>query len=251
MATVPIKTAEQLDKMRRAGRIVAETLQLLRSLVKPGVSTAELDRVAEAFIRGQGATPSFKGYHGFPASICASVNEEIVHGIPSARVLREGDIISIDTGVIWKGFQGDAAITVAVGEVSEECQRLIRSVEEALYAGIAAVKPGGRIGDISQAVEQVAVRYGFGIVREYGGHGIGRDMHEPPRIPNWGPAGRGLKLERGMTLAIEPMFTVKGSATRLLTDDWTVVTADGSWAAHWEHTVAITEQGAEILTRAG
>ncbi len=250
MSTVPLKTSEQLVKMRQAGRITALALQAVREAITPGVTTAELNRIAEAAIRKMGAVPSFKGYQGYPASICTSVNEEIVHGIPSARKLVEGDIVSIDAGAIWRGYQGDAAITVAVGNVSEECRRLIRSVEEALMAGIAAIRPGGHIGDISHAVEMVAQRYGFGIVREYGGHGIGREMHEQPRIPNWGPAGRGLKLELGMTLAIEPMFTLKGSATRTLMDDWTVVTADASWAAHWEHTVAINEQGAEILTRA-
>ncbi|MHB9031446.1 MAG: type I methionyl aminopeptidase [Anaerolineae bacterium] len=249
MSTVSLKTADQLVKMRKAGQITAITLQTVREAVQPGVTTAELDRLAEATIRKLGATPSFKGYQGYPASICASVNEEIVHGIPSARKLLEGDIISVDAGAIWKGFQGDAAITVAVGEVSDDCRRLIRSVEEALMAGIAVIRPGGYIGDISHAVEQVAQQYGFGIVREYGGHGIGREMHEPPRIPNWGPAGRGLRLEVGMTLAIEPMFTLKGGATRTLADDWTVVTADGSWAGHWEHTVVVTQEGAEILTR--
>ncbi|MCE5258610.1 MAG: type I methionyl aminopeptidase [Chloroflexi bacterium] len=250
MSTVPLKTSEQLVKMRQAGRITALALQTVNEAITPGVTTAELNRIAEAAIRKMGAVPSFKGYQGYPASICTSVNEEIVHGIPSARKLVEGDIVSIDAGAIWRGYQGDAAITVAVGNVSEECRRLICSVEEALMAGIAAIRPGGHIGDISHAVEMVAQRYGFGIVREYGGHGIGREMHEQPRIPNWGPAGRGLKLEVGMTLAIEPMFTLKGSATRTLMDDWTVVTADASWAAHWEHTVAINEQGAEILTRA-
>jgi len=250
MSGIPLKNTEQLAKMREAGRITALALQAVREAVVPGVTTAELDQIAEKTIRSFGAVPSFKGYQGFPASICTSVNEEIVHGIPSRRRLNEGDIISIDAGAIWRGYQGDSAITVAVGRVSEDCQRLIRAVEEALMAGIAAIVPGGHLGDISHAVEMIGKQYGVGIVREYGGHGIGSEMHEPPRIPNWGPAGRGLKLEAGMTLAIEPMFTLNGSATRTLMDDWTVVTVDASWAAHWEHTVAINEHGAEILTRA-
>lgn len=248
MSAITLKNADEIAKMREAGRITALTLQAVREAVEPGITTAELDRIAEKTIRSYDAVPSFKGYQGYPASICTSVNEEIVHGIPSKRKLKEGDIISIDAGAIWHGYQGDATITVAVGQVSEDCQRLIRSVEEALMVGIAAVKAGGHIGDISHAVELVAKRYGVSVVREYGGHGIGREMHEAPRIPNWGPAGRGLKLEVGMTLAIEPMFTLKGGATRTLMDDWTVVTADGSWAAHWEHTIAVNENGAEILT---
>jgi methionyl aminopeptidase len=250
MGAIPIKTARELAKMREAGRIVALVLIECRQLVKPGITTAAIDRAAEALIRKLGATPSFKGYHGYPAAVCTSVNEEIVHGIPSNRVLHEGDIVSIDAGTIWQGYQGDAAITVAVGQVSEECQRLIQSVENGLAAGIRAVRSGGHIGDISHAVEQVAIREKFDVVREYGGHGIGREMHEPPRIPNWGPAGRGFKLDVGMTLAIEPMFTLGGAANRVLADNWTVVTTDSSWAAHWEHTVAVTPDGAEILTSA-
>lgn len=248
MGAIPIKSARDLDKMRRAGKILALVLAECRQMVKPGITTAEIDSAAEAMIRKLGATPSFKGYHGFPAAICTSVNEEIVHGIPSGRALREGDIISIDAGTIWQGYQGDAALTVAVGQVSDECQRIIRSVEEGLLAGIRAVRAGGFIGDISHAIELVANKYKFDVVREYGGHGIGREMHEPPRIPNWGPAGRGFKLDVGMTLAIEPMFTLGGAANRILADNWTVVTVDSSWAAHWEHTIAVTPEGAEILT---
>lgn len=248
MSAIPIKTARELDKMRQAGRIVALVLAECRQMIKPGITTAEIDRAAEALIRKLGATPSFKGYHGYPAAICTSVNEEIVHGIPSSRVLCEGDIISIDAGTIWQGYQGDAALTVAVGHVSDECQRLIQSVEEGLTEGIRAVRADGHIGDISHAIELVAIKFKFGVVREYGGHGIGREMHEPPRIPNWGPAGRGFKLDVGMTLAIEPMFTLGGAANRVLADNWTVVTADQSWAAHWEHTIAVTSEGAEILT---
>jgi methionyl aminopeptidase len=248
MGAIPIKTARELDKMRQAGRIVAIVLAECRQMVKPGITTAEIDAVAEKLIRKLGATPSFKGYHGYPAAICTSVNEEIVHGIPSGRVLVEGDIISIDAGTIWQGYQGDAAITVPVGQVTVECQRLIQSVEEGLSKGIRAVRAGGFIGDISHAVEAVAKQEKFNVVREYGGHGIGREMHEAPRIPNWGPPGRGFKLDVGMTLAIEPMFTLGNAANRVLADNWTVVTTDKSYAAHWEHTVAVTPEGAEILT---
>ncbi|NLV75309.1 MAG: type I methionyl aminopeptidase [Chloroflexi bacterium] len=248
MATVTRKSHAQLVKMRRAGQITALALQAVAQAIHAGVSTAELDRIAEKTIRGLGAVPSFKGYHGYPASICASINDEIVHGIPSRRQLREGDIVSIDAGAIWRGYQGDSAITVAVDQVEPRVQALIQATQDGLHAGIAAVRVGATLGDVSHAIQAVADAAGFGVVREYGGHGIGAAMHEPPRIPNWGAPGRGLVLETGMTLAIEPMYTMRGYETRVLSDDWTVVTADGSWAAHWEHTVAVTETGAEILT---
>ena len=250
-AGVEIKTPQQLARMRRAGEIVARVLQELQKLSVPGITTQELDEEAEALIRRLGGEPSFKGYHGYPASICSSVNEEIVHGIPGPRKLVEGDIVSFDAGAIWQGYQGDAAITVGVGSISEETQRLLDATELALAAGIGAASAGARLGDVSHAIETVGREAGFGIVREYGGHGIGQEMHEPPRIPNWGPAGRGLVLEAGMTLALEPMFTAKGHATRLLDDGWTVITADGSLAAHFEHTIAVTDNGAEILTQVG
>ena len=234
--------------MRGAGRIVAKVLEELSARVAPGVTTGELDRIAEALIRKMGGVPSFKGYLGYPASICTSVNEEIVHGIPGSRALVEGDILSLDVGAIWRGYQGDAAITVGVGRISPLAERLIEATRAALFAGIGAVRAGARLGDISHTIEQAARSAGFEVVREYGGHGIGQRMHEPPRIPNWGPAGHGPVLKAGMTLALEPMLTTGGFETRQLADHWTVVTADGSLAAHFEHTVAVTEEGAEILT---
>ncbi len=243
------KTARELERMRRAGWIVAQTLELLRGMVAPGITTRELDRAAEDLIRRLGGVPSFKGYRGYPATICASVNEEIVHGIPGERRLVEGDIISLDVGAIWEGYQGDAAITVGVGRISPQAQHLLEATQRALEAGIAAARAKARLGDISHAVELVARQAGCEVVREYGGHGIGREMHEEPRVPNWGPAGRGLVLEPGMTLALEPILTLGSFATQVLADRWTVVTADRSLAAHFEHTIVITEDGAEILTR--
>ncbi len=242
------KTADELRKMRGAGRIVAEVLDALALLVTPGVSTEELDTAAEALMAELGGKPSFKGYYGYPASICTSVNEEIVHGIPGPRRLRDGDIISIDVGAIWEGYQGDGARTFAVGEVPAEVRRLMDVTEQSLAAGIAAASAGARLGDISHAVEQVAKEAGLQVVREYGGHGIGARMHEPPQVSNWGPPGRGLLLQAGMTLALEPMLVLGGWETRQLADGWTVVTADGQPAAHFEHTVVVTEQGGEILT---
>ncbi len=235
--------------MREAGKIVALTLQELRARVAPGISTQELDRIAEALIHKMGGKPSFKGYHGYPATICTSINEEIVHGIPDARRIAEGDIVSLDCGAIWEGYQADATVTVSVGTIGPDVERLLQMTEAALMAGIAEARAGNRLGDISHAVEQVALAAGLAVVREYGGHGIGREMHELPRIPNWGPAGRGLKLKAGMTMALEPMLTLGGYETRQLANNWTVVTADGSLSAHFEHTIAVTENGAEILTR--
>ena len=245
------KSHDQVLKMARAGEIVAAVLDLMREAVVPGITTGELDRMAESLIREQGAVPSFKGYHGYPASICASVNEEIVHGIPGDRRLNEGDIISVDVGTIWQGFQGDGAVTVPVGAVSPEVQRLLEVTEASLQAGIAAAQVGGHLSDISHAVELAAREGGMEVVREYGGHGIGRQMHEEPHILNWGPPGRGLRLREGMTLALEPMLTLGGYETLLMPDDWTVVTADQSWAAHFEHTVVLLEGGAQVLTRLG
>jgi methionyl aminopeptidase len=243
------KTAEELVRMRRAGHIVASVLAELRTLVRPGITTGELDAAAEALIRQMDGLPSFKGYHGYPAAICASVNEEIVHGIPGKRQLRSGDIISLDVGAIWQGYQGDAAITVGVGAVTPDAQRLMDVTSAALEAGIGAAKAGARMGDVSHAIEMVGRAGGCEVVREYGGHGIGKVMHEPLRIPNWGPAGRGVSLRPGMTFALEPMLTLGGYETRQLQDGWTVVTDDGSLAAHFEHTIVVTEGEAEILTR--
>jgi methionyl aminopeptidase len=247
------KSLEELEKMRRAGRIVAGAIDAVVATVEPGRSTADLDAVAETFIRGHGAVPSFKGYKGtYPATICTSIDAEIVHGIPSAsRTLAEGQVLSLDFGAIWEGFHGDAAVTVFVGGAppSEEAARLVKTTEEALYAGIAAAQPGMRLSDIGNAIEAVAVPAGLGIIREYGGHGIGRSLHEDPFISNFGKPGRGPDMRPGLVLAIEPMLTAGGEATRVLGDEWTVVTADGSLSAHFEHTVAVTEEGPEILTK--
>jgi len=248
-----LKSPPEIDRMRRAGRIVAGTIEAVLAAVRPGVTTADLDAVAEECIHDRGATPSFKGYRGFPASICASLNDEVVHGIPSpGRVLREGDILSLDFGAIWEGFHADSAVTVFVGEPpSAEAEKLVRVTEEALEAAIAQIRPGGRLSDISHAVEQVVEGAGFSVVREYVGHGIGRSLHEDPQIPNYGPPGRGPELRPGLVIAVEPMVNMGDWPTRVLADDWTVVTADGSLAAHFEHTIAVTEDGHEVLTARG
>jgi methionyl aminopeptidase len=245
------KSPEEVDKMRKAGRIVAGTVDRVLAAVKPGVTTGELDAVAEAYILEQGATPSFKGYQGtFPASICTSLNDEVVHGIPSPkRVVSEGDILSLDFGAIWEGFHGDSAVTIIVGEPpSAEAEKLVRVTEEALEAGISQIRPGGRLSDIGAAVQQVAEGAGFSVVREYVGHGIGRAMHEDPQIANYGAPGRGPVLKPGLVVAVEPMVNMGGWETRVLADDWTVVTEDGSLSAHFEHTIAVTEDGPEVLT---
>jgi methionyl aminopeptidase len=244
------KSAGELDKMRRAGAITAATIDRVVEAVTPGVSTLDLDRIAEGFIRGEGATPSFLGYKGFTGSICASINAEIVHGIPAAdRVLADGDLLSLDFGAIWEGFHSDAAVTVFVGAPpSDDAKRLAEATQAALDAAISVLRPGGRLSDIGHAIEQVAVDHDLGVIREYGGHGIGRALHEDPFIQNWGPAGRGPVLKPGLVLAIEPMLTLGGDGTKVLDDGWTVVTADGSLAAHSEHTVAVTERGHEVLT---
>lgn len=244
-----LKSLEEVQKMRRAGRIVAATRRRVLSEVRPGITTGQLDRVAERHIRSNDAVPSFKGYRGFPGSICASVNEELVHGIPGDRALREGDLLSLDFGAIWEGYHGDSAVSVFVGEPpSDEAEKLLRVTEEALEAGISQVRAGGRVSDIGHAVQQVVEGAGFGVVREYVGHGIGQSMHEDPPIPNYGSPGRGPELRPGMALAIEPMVTLGEWETRVLDDDWTVVTVDGTLCAHFEHTVALTDHGAEVLT---
>jgi methionyl aminopeptidase len=249
---VQIKTPDQIDAMRRAGLVVGETLEALRAAVRPGMTTADLDAIAEDAIRSRGATPSFKGYHGFPASICASVNEVVVHGIPGDRVLAEGDVISIDCGAIVDGWHGDSAITVALGEVPAEVTELMRVTEEAMWHGIAAARLGGRVTDISHAVESyVRSQPGgdrYGILEDYVGHGIGSEMHQPPNVPNFGKAGRGPKLQRGLALAVEPMLTLGTKETDILEDDWTVVTMDDSWSAHFEHTFTLTPDGLWVLT---
>ena len=246
---IEVKNDSELQKMREAGKVTAAVLKLMTELVKPGISTWELDAAAEKTIRSFGATPLFLGYYGFPGSICASVNEEVVHGIPKKdRILKSGDIISIDTGARLDGFCSDAAITLGVGEVSDEAQRLMDVTKKSLYKAIGQVKPGNRLGDVEHAVETFAIANGMGVVRDYCGHGIGRNMHEEPSIPNFGRPGTGPLLEKGMVLAIEPMLTAGTYKVRELDDGWTVVTADGKYAAHFEHTVAVTAHGSEIFT---
>ena len=245
---ITIKSAQEMEAMRHAGSIVGAALTLLKRSVVPGITTRELDNIAYEEILRHGAKPAFKGYRGFPGTICASVNEEIVHGIPGKRVLHEGDIIKMDCGAIIDGFIGDAAVSVAVGQVSEEATALMDATRMSLEEGIKAAQPGNRIGDIGAAVQTFSEARGYGVVREFVGHGIGRFLHEDPQVPNYGQAGRGQLLRAGMCIAIEPMLNVGDWHTRILDDDWTVVTADGSLSAHFEHTIAITENGPEILT---
>lgn len=244
-----IKTPDQLVLMRAAGLVVGRTLERLRTEVRAGITTAELDAIAEDSIRSSGATPSFKGYHGFPASICASVNEEVVHGIPGERTLADGDVISIDCGAIVEGWHGDAAITVAVGDVPDDVVELMGVTEDAMWQGIAAARVGGRLTDISHAIEShVRGRGSYGILEDYTGHGIGTAMHLEPSLPNYGRPGRGPRLVQGLALAVEPMVTLGTQDTDVLDDDWTVVTTDGSWAAHSENTFVLTDTGAWVLT---
>lgn len=248
---IELKTPEQIGLMRQAGLLVGETLELLRTSVRAGISTAELDAIAEDRIRSGGGIPSFKGYGHppFPGSICASVNDEVVHGVPGARVLAEGDIISIDCGAIVEGWHGDAAITVAVGDVPAEVTELMRVTEESMWRGFAAARLGGKVSDISHAIETYVRSQGaYGILEDFTGHGIGSAMHQAPDVPNFGKPGRGPKLVRGMALAVEPMVTLGSKHTDVLEDDWTIVTDDGSWAAHFEHSFTITPDGAWILT---
>lgn len=249
---ITLKSVRELALMRKAGRIVAEVLVEIREAVAPGVTTGDLEAIAEEIIVGKyGAIPSFKGYRGFPGMVCASVNEEIVHGIPGRRVLNQGDIVSIDVGAIYRGYHGDAAITAPVGEVDVGSQRLLDVTAEALRLGIASALPGGWTSDISKAIEEYVEGQGYSVVREYTGHGIGRQMHEDPQIPNYYEPRTGgrVRLRPGMTFALEPMVNVGGWRTRVLDDNWTVVTADGKRSAHFEHTVAVTGSGPEILTR--
>ncbi len=248
---ITLKSAREIALMREAGRIVAEVLAAIEGAVAPGVTTADLEAIADEIIVGRyGAIPSFKGYRGFPGMVCVSVNEEIVHGIPGERLLREGDIVSVDVGVIHKGYHGDAAITVAVGEIDAESQRLMAVTAESLRIGIEAAIPGNWTSDVSRAVQEYVEGQGYSVVREYTGHGIGRQMHEDPQIPNYYDPRMGrVRLRPGMTFALEPMVNVGGWQTRVLDDKWTVVTADGKRSAHFEHTVAVTKNGPEILTR--
>lgn len=247
---IDLKTPGEIETMREASRVVAKTLMVLKAAVKPGVTTAELDSLAEKQIRAMGAEPAFLGYRGYPATLCISINEEIVHGIPDPkRVIREGDIVSLDLGAISKGFYGDATITVAVGEVSGAARKLIEVTKRSLELALDEVKPGVRLGDVSHAVQKYAEANGMSIVREFTGHGVGRRLHEEPSIPNYGRPGTGPVLKAGMTLAIEPMIALGGPEILIRKNGWTAVTADGSLAAHWEHTVAVTENGCEILSK--
>ena len=243
------RSAAELDRMREAGRLVGEVLTELASQVAPGVTTADLDLLAEKRIAQAGAIAAFKGYHGYPATICASINEEVIHGIPSGRrVLNEGDVISIDVGASLDGYYGDSAITLPVGQVSEEAATLLRVTEEALYRAIERVRPGSRVSDIGHEVQKHVEAYGFSVVREFVGHGIGQRMHEEPQVPNYGDPGRGPRLAEGMVLAIEPMVNAGKPAVKVLGDGWTAVTRDGGLSAHFEHTVAVTAGGPWILT---
>ncbi len=246
--SIIIKSEREIAIMRQAGRIVAIVLEVLKSQVRPGMKTEELDIITARELERLGAKPSFKGYRGFPANLCVSVNDEVVHGIPGKRVLKEGDVVSLDLGAIFMGFQGDAAVTVGVGEISPEARKLLEVTEGAIKAGLAAAYLEARLGDISAAIQHYAESRGYSVVREYTGHGIGREMHEEPQIPNFGVLGTGPVLKRGMTLALEPMVNVGDWHTRLGDDHWVVVTTDGSLSAHFEHTIAITDGEPEVLT---
>ena len=246
---IVVKSAAELAKMRAAGRIVATILARLEEMVRPGVTSAELDRYAEQECLRQGATPAFKGYGGFPFAICASPNDRVVHGFPDRRPLAEGDILSIDFGVLYQGYYGDAAVTVPVGRIDTGTSRIVDATRESLRQAIAKAVPGGRLSDISHAVQGWVEPLGFSVVREFVGHGIGRQLHEAPQLPNFGAPGQGPRLKPGMTLAIEPMINAGTPGVKILEDGWTAVTQDGKRSAHFEHTVAITEHGPEILTR--
>ena len=245
---ISIKSAREIETMRRSGKITAKVLGDLMRAAKPGMTTRELDEMAEKGIRALGGIPTFKGYHGYPCSICTSTNDEVVHGIPGEYVLREGDLLSIDIGTTFEGYVSDSAVTVAIGEVGENAKRLMKVTQECLMAGIEQMRKGKRLGDIGAAVQKHAESNGYGVVRELVGHGVGTKMHEEPQVPNYGRAGSGLELRAGLVLAIEPMITEGHYAVETLKDGWTVVTADGKLAAHFEHTIAVTDDGPKILT---
>ncbi len=246
---ITLKSKRELEVMRAASRIVAEVLEELRRFCKPGIATRDMDRVAEEKTQAAGAQPAFKGYRGFPRSLCTSINQEVVHGIPGSRVLEEGDIVGLDFGVLYQGYYGDAAITLPVGNVSEEVRQLLRVTEECLYLGIEQMTPDRHLSDISRAIQTHAETHGYSLVREFGGHGIGRRLHEDPMVLNYVVDGRGIRLKPGLVLAIEPMVNMGTEQVAILSDGWTVVTKDGKPSAHFEHTIAITESGPEILTR--
>ncbi len=246
---VSIKGPREIELLRIAGKITGDTHNYLKPFIKPGITTKELDRLAEEYILSNDATPSFKGYDGFPGTVCASINEEVVHGIPSDRKLKEGDIITLDIGACYKGYHGDSAWTYAVGEISPLKKKLMKVTEESLFKGLNQVKAGNRIGDIGHAVQSYAESFGFGVVRELVGHGVGTDVHEEPDVPNYGKAHTGLMLKEGMVIAVEPMITAGTRKIFILDDDWTIITQDNMPAAHFEHTVLVTKEGYEILTR--
>ena len=246
---ISVKNSEQIKLMREAGRITGEALVLAGEAVKPGVTTKQLDTIIRRHIESCGAKPSFLGYAGFPGSACISINDQVIHGIPGPRVIEEGDIVKIDVGAYYKGFHGDSANTFPVGKVSDEANKLIEVTKESFWRGIAEAKPGNRIGDIGYAVQSYVESFGFSVVRRYVGHGVGEELHEAPDVPNFGTRGRGVRLCAGMTIAVEPMVNVGGPDVRELKDKWTVVTADGSLSAHYEHTIAITENGVIVLTK--
>lgn len=248
MARIHLKSSEEIELIRENGRIVAQTLLLLEKTITPGISTLKLDRLAEEFIRDHQGKPSFKGYHGFPSSVCCSVNDQVVHGIPNAKKLREGDIITLDVGVYKNGYHGDSAITVAVGNISTEAQQLMKVTKEALYLGIQQAQPGARLGDIGHAIETLANKYGYGVVREYTGHGVGRELHEAPHVLHYGKANTGTRLKPRMVFTIEPMLTAGSHEIKVKKDGWTAVTKDKSLCAQFEHTITITPNGPEILT---
>jgi methionyl aminopeptidase len=245
---ISIKSKHEIELMQESGRIVALAHEKIREAIKPGITTGELDQIAEDLITAQGAVPSFKGYGGFPAAICASINDQVIHGIPGSITLKEGDIISVDIGALKNGYHADAARTHPVGKVSEKALKLIKVTEESFFEGLKFCRVGYRLSDVSNAIQKYAESYGFGVVREYVGHGVGRKLHEAPAIPNYGPAGRGPRLQKGMVLAIEPMINEGGCEVRTLDDEWTVVTEDGKYSAHYEHTVLITDDMPVLLT---
>ena len=248
MARIHLKTPQEIELIRESGRIAAQTLQLLEKAIAPGISTLELDRMAEAFIREHGGIPSFKGYHGFPNSVCCSVNEEVVHGIPSAKKLKEGDLITLDVGVYKNEYHGDSAISVAVGNVSAAAQQLMKVTKEALFLGIQHARPGSRLGDIGHAIQTLAKEHGYGVVREYTGHGIGKELHESPHVMHYGKANSGLRLKPGMVFTIEPMLTAGSREIKVKRDGWTAVTKDKSLCAQFEHTIVLTQEETQILT---
>ncbi|MDY0094603.1 MAG: type I methionyl aminopeptidase [Candidatus Vecturithrix sp.] len=248
MARIHLKSPQEIEIIRANGRIVAQTLLMLEKAVIPGITTLALDRMAEQFIRDHQAVPSFKGYHGFPNSVCCSVNEQVVHGIPNAKKLQEGDIITLDVGVYKNGYHGDSAITVAVGNTSTEAEQLMKVTQEALYLGIQQAQPGARLGDIGHAIESLAKKYGYGVVREYTGHGVGRELHEAPHVLHYGKANTGVRLKVGMVFTIEPMITIGSHEITIKKDGWTAITKDNSLCAQFEHTITITPNGPDILT---